>query len=97
MPILIANINIIKDSNNIINIDNKKVIKLNKSRKILKKEELIFIEIKPNSDKIRLENFIEFEELDKNDFDSGIYIIHYCKEKNICVSIIYYQTLKIIE
>jgi len=55
LPVLIVNKNIFNENNNIIQINlnnEEKEIKIDKSRKIYKDNNIIIIEIKPNKDKI---------------------------------------------
>ena len=101
MPLLVANYDILNEKdieNNIeIRVNEKiKQIKLDKSRGIFKfpKLDIIFIEIKPNRDKlIEKNNCLELDEdinkenqiIEKNFGKKLIYIFH-CSKGNICVS-----------
>jgi len=88
LPVLIINKNIFNenDKNIKININNEeKEIKIDKSRKIYKDNNIIIIEIKPNKDKI-----YDYLELDENEIYKecieyiSIYIIYLYNEE-ICV------------
>jgi len=115
LPVLIANKNIFNENDNIIkiNINNEeKEIKIDKSRKIYKDNNIIIIEIKPNKDKIY--DYLEFDENEiykENIEYKSIYIIHLYNEeisishdimnelidnKEISIPILSLKTFKII-
>ena len=63
LSVLIANKNIYNENDNIIKIiinNEEKEIKIDKSRKLYKDNNIIMIEIKPNKDKIY--DYLEFDE-----------------------------------
>ena len=85
LPVLITNNNIYNENDKIINlnINNEgKEIKIDKSRKIYKDNNIIIIEIKPNKDKIY--NYLELDENEiykENIEYKSIYIIHLYNEE----------------
>ena len=85
LPVLISNNNIFDENDKIIKLiinNEEKEIKIDKSRKIYKDNNIIIIEIKPNKDKIY--NYLELDENEiykENKEYKSIYIIHLYNEE----------------